>query len=704
MPQVIETDKAKRLGVYCFYDRQGRAAKFIDVFLAELNHYLTDLVVVVNGKLSQQAETLFSKYTDHIIIRENVGLDAAAYRQVLLTLGWDKLVTYDEVICLNDTVMGPVYPFSEMFSKMDAKELDFWGITAYEGGWFGDEEVPTHLQAYWHAYRRSLVSSPAFQQYWEKMPVMKNYAEVTRKHEMRFTPYFENLGFKWSSYIDSRDYADLTSYALLYDPKALLEQARCPIFKRKSFFVEYDAYFDQTAGQPALELYDFINQHTDYDTNLIWDALLPSYNIADIRQAMHLDYVLPYGTRNPRSVEGLRSAFIFHIYFMDMLDSTFAYICNLPIDTDLYITTTEDKVESIRAYMNDHNIDREVEFISVRNRGRDVSALLVGARDVVLSGKYDVIGFAHDKKSKQNQEQGHNGSETQGFTYKLLENTLGSKDYVENVLTLFANNPRLGLACPPPPYHALYFAHTIPTDWGPNFKSTKALLEKRLDIHVPLDEGKPTMSAMGSCYWFRAKALEPLFAYGWEYEDFLPEGEMGADGSISHAIERANGYIAQSQGYYPAWVLSDRYARIELDSLLYTTNSLLWAIGSHRSGETLLATCVSLGSELNHGHWLRKGRRAMHLLLRAFTKRFIQPLPEKPRTFLYNAAWAPINAFRNVKAAINRGRYRFDLFKFSILYPDKYEEHYSKAAQEKKREAEERMNKPRPSKHLGQEK
>ena len=108
-----------------------------------------------------------------------------------------------------------------------------------------------------------------------------------------------------------------------------------------------------------------------------------------------------------------------------------------------------------------------------------------------------------------------------------MENTLGSRDYVENILTLFSNEPRLGQVAPPPPFHALYFAHTLPHDWGANFEITKELLEDRFNIHVPLSPGKPSASAIGSCYWFRVKALKPLFDYEWKYEDFLPEGEIG---------------------------------------------------------------------------------------------------------------------------------------------------------------------------------
>lgn len=644
----VNSGHKQRLGIYCFYDKYGHAASFIKTFLDDLMDNLDDLVVVVNGQLSDQARQLFSEYTKTIIVRENKGLDVAAYKQAILTLGWEKLESYDEVICLNDTVMGPVYPFREMFACMDRKDVDFWGITAYAGETVDKEQIPTHLQAYWHAYRRSLVSSPAFHEYWETMPLWKDYAEVTRKHEMTFTKHFTDLGFTWASYIDWRKYQGYSSYPLLYMPMQIVRDDRCPIFKRRSFFVDYSAYFDQTAGQPALDLYEYLRDHTDYDVDMIWDAILPSYNIDDIRKAMHLDYVLPSQAINPQTHDRPHSAFIYHVYFMDLLEDTCHYIASLPEETDLYITSTEDKIPQIREYMQQHGISHQATFIPVINRGRDVSALLVAACPVVLSGKYDVIGFAHDKKSSQNQENGHHGTESQGFAYKLMENTLGSEAYVKNILTLFAENPRLGQVTPPPPYHALYFAHTIPHDWGANYEITKELLEDRLGIHVPLSPTKPTASAMGSCYWFRVEALKPLFEYGWKYEDFLPEGQMGEDGTISHAIERANGYICQSRGYYPAWVLSDRYARIEVDSLFYTTAMMMGSSAEARSGESLLTNLRGLNLATSRWRTLKIAKHRTHLGLQWITSRTVLKLPKPAQSVIYTAAWAPITAVRFV--------------------------------------------------------
>ena len=644
----VNSGHKQRLGIYCFYDKYGHAASFIKTFLDDLMDNLDDLVVVVNGQLSDQARQLFSEYTKTIIVRENKGLDVAAYKQAILTLGWEKLESYDEVVCLNDTVMGPVYPFREMFACMDRKDVDFWGITAYVGETVDKEQIPTHLQAYWHAYRRSLVSSPAFHEYWETMPLWKDYAEVTRKHEMTFTKHFADLGFTWTSYIDCRKYQGYSSYPLLYMPMQIVRDDRCPIFKRRSFFVDYSAYFDQTAGQPALDLYEYLRDHTDYDVDMIWDAILPSYNIDDIRKAMHLDYVLPSQAINPQTHDHPRSAFIYHVYFMDLLEDTCHYIASLPEETDLYITSTEDKIPQIREYMQQRGISHQATFIPVINRGRDVSALLVAACPVVLSGKYDVIGFAHDKKSSQNQENGHHGTESQGFAYKLMENTLGSEAYVKNILTVIAENPRLGQVAPPPPYHALYFAHTIPHDWGANYEITKELLEDRLGIHVPLSPTKPTASAMGSCYWFRVEALKPLFEYGWKYEDFLPEGQMGEDGTISHAIERANGYICQSRGYYPSWVLSDRYARIEVDSLFYTAAMMMGSSAEARRGESLLTNLRGLNLATSRWRTLKIAKHRTHLGLQWITSRTVLKLPKPAQSVIYTAAWAPITAVRFV--------------------------------------------------------
>ena len=105
------------MGIFFFYEKNGDVDDFITYYLADLNKNLTELVVVCNGKLSEQGRAAFSQFTDNIIVRENKGLDVWAYKTALDSYGWAKLSEFDEIVMTNSTLMGPVRPLKEMFRR-----------------------------------------------------------------------------------------------------------------------------------------------------------------------------------------------------------------------------------------------------------------------------------------------------------------------------------------------------------------------------------------------------------------------------------------------------------------------------------------------------------------------------------------------------------------------------------------------------------
>ena len=94
----------KRLGIFFFYEKNGDVDDFITYYLADLNKNLTELVVVCNGKLSEQGRAAFSQFTDNIIVRENKGLDVWAYKTALDSYGWAKLSEFDEIVMTNSSL------------------------------------------------------------------------------------------------------------------------------------------------------------------------------------------------------------------------------------------------------------------------------------------------------------------------------------------------------------------------------------------------------------------------------------------------------------------------------------------------------------------------------------------------------------------------------------------------------------------------
>lgn len=207
---LIDNSNAKRLAIFFFYDRGGIVDSYVPYLLEDLKKNVSEIFVVCNGKLKEEGKKELEKY-GKVLVRENKGFDVWAYKTALETYGWKKLEEFDEVIMLNNTIMGPVYPFAETFEKMDAKDLDFWGLTKYfkiKGDPFGYSPygyLPDHVQSHWIACRRSLVSSKEFQDYWNNMPMIEDYAQAVGKHESIFTKRFADMGYKWDVSVEMDD-------------------------------------------------------------------------------------------------------------------------------------------------------------------------------------------------------------------------------------------------------------------------------------------------------------------------------------------------------------------------------------------------------------------------------------------------------------------------------------------------------------------
>lgn len=581
---IFERDEVNRLGIFFFYDKDGIVDDYIPYMLNDLNKNLSELLVVCNGKLTSEGRAKIEKITPKILVRENVGFDVWAYKEGMELFGWSKLEKFDELLLMNFTMYGPVYPFKEMFDEMNKRDIDFWGITKHHGfdfdpfGTIPCGYIPEHIQSSFICVRNNMIKSIEFQKYWDNMESVNSYGEAVGKHEAIFTKKFNDCGFKSEVYVDTDDLKDSTHYPLMIEPLELIKNRRCPVFKRKSFSNEYYEFLNCTLGEPTIELYEYIRDNLDYNLDMVWDNLLRIENMADIKNRMHLNYILPRDEYLDVKYEKKRIALMIHIYFKDLIDSCFKYAESMPEYTDVYITTdTEEKKKLIEEKFSELKCN-QLKVILIENRGRDVSALLVGCKEYIMN--YDLVCFAHDKKTAQFKPDTIGKS----FSYKCWENVLGSRAYVENIIYTFEKNKRLGLLTPPPPNHAAFYG-IFGTEWGSNFDNTQRL-SKKLKLNVDINIFKEPVAPLGTMFWFRPKALKKLIEYNWEYKDF-PKEPNDNDGTILHAVERIYPFVAQSEGYYSAWGMHDKFTAIEITNLHFMLRefsmSMYGAVG-HQMG------------------------------------------------------------------------------------------------------------------------
>ena len=564
---ILNKKAVDRLGIFFFYDSDGVVDSYVTYLLEELKKELTDLLVVCNGKLNAIGRETLLTLTDNVIVRENTGFDVWAYKEGIEYIGWDKIKEYDEVVLLNSTIFGPLYSFNEMFENMAERNLDFWGITKHHKVHFDPfgtikyGYIPEHIQSHFIVIRNKMLNSYEFKHYWDNMRMINSYSEAIGFHEAIFTKDFYDKGFNWDVYVNTDDLEKHTYYPLQMVPLDLVKNRKCPIIKRRNFFHEHADFLNNTTGEQSVEVYEYIKENLDYDVNLMWENILRTCNQADIKRALNLNYVLSTTTSVPvDKVKNRKIALILHIYFEDLIQYCFDYASAMPPESDIYVTTdSKEKAKLIATKFKELKCSK-LDVRLIENRGRDISALLVGCKDIILN--YDYVCFAHDKKTKQVEPY----VKGESFSYKCFENVLRNKHFVNNVINAFETNPRLGILSPPPPNHADFYP-TIGLEWGINFHNTMELA-KRLELKVPMDYAKEPIAPLGTMFWFRAQALKTLIEYDWEYKDF-PKEPNNTDGTLLHAIERIYPFVAQHEGYYPAWLLADTFARIEITNLNY---------------------------------------------------------------------------------------------------------------------------------------
>ena len=562
---MILKDAAKRLCVYFIYDKDGIIDDYIIYQLEDMKKNVSFLHCVINGKLTKEGIIKLKAVADEVFERENKGNDIGAYKAAIEYIGWNRISEYDELILMNNTCFGPVYPFKEAFEWAIKQDVDLWGLTwDTKSDWLGTNKYlhynkkKYHYQSYFLAFRKPLMGGKFLEKFFEEIPNDTNYIMSGSVYEYAFPGYFEEQGYKCAVYCDEKENLN---YPLLHDPVQLLKKYRMPLFKKRSFFHHYTDVINNAGGQATYELIDYIENETDYDMSLVWQSLLRTCSLSDLVRCSQLNRVLSSRTIIQENTNLLKVGFIFHLFYDDIFAESVEYLKNFSSNTDILITTnTKEKKELIQKYLDELEIKAEVSVIN--NRGRDVSALLVAGADFVK--EHDLICFAHDKKTTQIKPEGVGRS----WRYKLYKNMFATKEYVSNVIHLFENEKHLGIAFPSMPNHHQY-AYNIGNGWLGNFDNTDRLLND-FEINVKRNEHTLCVAPFGTCFWFRPKALEKLFAGyngdGWQYEDFPCEPNR-YDQTILHAIERAYAYFAQAAGYYPAYLYNGEFAAIEFTNL-----------------------------------------------------------------------------------------------------------------------------------------
>ena len=117
----------KRFVLFSFYDPDGIVDDYVIYLLKSFNGIADEILTIVNGSLTPESNERL-KTLSNILMRENMGFDAWGYKEGFENYGYENLKKFDEIICLNHTCFGPIFPWEDMFEKMSQSDCDWWSL------------------------------------------------------------------------------------------------------------------------------------------------------------------------------------------------------------------------------------------------------------------------------------------------------------------------------------------------------------------------------------------------------------------------------------------------------------------------------------------------------------------------------------------------------------------------------------------------
>ena len=100
-------NKVKRLALYIFYDKEGFVSDYVKYYVKALKEVTDRIVFIVNGKILPEGRREIEDIGPEIFNRENKGLDFGAWKETILSLGFEEILKYDELILCNCSSYGP---------------------------------------------------------------------------------------------------------------------------------------------------------------------------------------------------------------------------------------------------------------------------------------------------------------------------------------------------------------------------------------------------------------------------------------------------------------------------------------------------------------------------------------------------------------------------------------------------------------------
>ena len=194
----LQRPVARRAIVLAHFDPHGQFDPHVTHAARAYRRLAERLVLVSNGggRLPRDLAALVDDY----LPRPNVGYDFGAWKDGLATLDRGD---YDEIVCVNDSVYGPLFDLAPAFDDPRTAAADLWGMVLSEQPTGRDGPRIPHLQSWFFAMRRPLLGSAWFDTFWSTVEPAPTKREIVERFEIGLSRSAVEAGFQIAGLYDA---------------------------------------------------------------------------------------------------------------------------------------------------------------------------------------------------------------------------------------------------------------------------------------------------------------------------------------------------------------------------------------------------------------------------------------------------------------------------------------------------------------------
>lgn len=328
-----KSNDKKMVTVLASFSASGKIEDFQIYLLKGLQKVSDYIVIVSDNPVYEEELTKIGEICNHCIFFRHGEYDFGSYKYGYNYLIENNILENDDnLLFINDSNYGPVYPFENVINDFKSKKCDFYGLT------YGNNYDLEFLQSFFYIFKPNVYNSTIFKDFMSSIKKQLAQAWVALEYEYTFTNMLEQGHFLYTSYIPKTFMSHINKAIPTKYGYTLMNEYKYPLVKRKAL-----------QGSTVDSVDDILN-HIKLNNNELYEIIIKRENIDGYVKEKYIDipskYLLlsNYAKKEQEIREKIKKGEKVNVIF-------FAYSAETFIAEQVMLQMIDDSIYNVKLYI-----------------------------------------------------------------------------------------------------------------------------------------------------------------------------------------------------------------------------------------------------------------------------------------------------------------------------------------------------------------